>query len=149
MADADVVTLIEHDHREIERLLTELETDRENRPQLLEKVTALLVAHDRAEEAEVYPVARAEADEQGQVEHPADEHAEAERLLHQLHGTDPRAAEFDEQLAALVAAVRHHVGEEEKTVLPGLVAQHDEHRLRELGAAFESRKLHELQENPH
>ncbi|HET7325956.1 MAG TPA: hemerythrin domain-containing protein [Nocardioidaceae bacterium] len=148
MADGDVVTLIEHDHREIERLFDELGTDRDDRPQLLEKIAALFVAHSRAEEAEVYPVAREETGEQ-EVEHSAEEHAEAERMLQHLRSLDPAGAEFDEHLATLVDAVTHHVNEEEATVLPGLAARVSRDRLVELGSAFESRKLHELQQNPH
>ena len=48
---------------------------------MLPVVTALLVAHSRAEEAEVYPAARDEAGEADEVEHSQAEHVEAEEIL--------------------------------------------------------------------
>jgi len=60
---ADVVDLIMQDHREVERLFDELKDSPEKRPNLLPVLTTLLTAHSRAEEAEVYPVAAAEAGE--------------------------------------------------------------------------------------
>jgi hemerythrin superfamily protein len=54
----DVVDLIMQDHREVECLFGLMQSQR---PMLVPVVTSLLVAHSRAEEAEVYPVARGEA----------------------------------------------------------------------------------------
>ncbi|TDD71043.1 hypothetical protein E1262_07930 [Jiangella aurantiaca] len=82
MADSrDVVDLIEKDHREIERLFELLRTDPGQRDLAVTEVMALLVAHSRAEEAEVYPVARDEAGETEEVAHSQEEHAEAEAFL--------------------------------------------------------------------
>lgn len=55
---ADVVDLITQDHREVEALFERLEKEPDQRPMLVPVVAALLVAHSRAEEAEVYPAAR-------------------------------------------------------------------------------------------
>ncbi|MGW4110824.1 hemerythrin domain-containing protein [Actinosynnema sp. NPDC004786] len=54
----DVVDLIMQDHREVERLFAELKDHPEKRPLLVPVLTAVLTAHSRAEEAEVYPVAK-------------------------------------------------------------------------------------------
>ena len=65
----DVVDLILADHREVERLFDKMREDPESRPMLLPTVTTLLIAHSRAEESEVYPVARDEAGETDEVAH--------------------------------------------------------------------------------
>ncbi len=139
----DVVDLIMQDHREVERLFAELKDHPEKRPLLVPVLTAVLTAHSRAEEAEVYPVAKDEAGETEEVEHSQEEHAEAEQLLLKLSRTDPTSPAFEDVLRELVESVTHHVEEEESTVLPGMRERLDEQRREELGRAFaESRARH-------
>ncbi|WP_367129669.1 hemerythrin domain-containing protein [Saccharothrix sp. HUAS TT1] len=139
----DVVDLIMQDHREVERLFTELKDHPEKRPLLVPVLISVLVAHSRAEEAEVYPVAKDEAGETEEVEHSQEEHAEAEQLLIKLAGTDPTSPSFEDVLEELVESVTHHVEEEESSVLPGMRQRLDERRREELGRAFaESRARH-------
>src|SRR5215218_9572262 len=80
----DVVELIKTDHREVERLFDLLKKQVETRALYLPVLAALLIAHSRAQESEVYPVARSEAGETDEVAHSQAEHAEAEELLVQL-----------------------------------------------------------------
>ena len=65
----DVVELIMQDHREVERLFDQMQSHPDQRPMLVPVVTTLLIAHSRAEEAEVYPAARDEAGESEEVAH--------------------------------------------------------------------------------
>jgi hemerythrin HHE cation binding domain-containing protein len=140
---ADVVDLIMQDHREVERLFDELKDNPEKRKGLLPVLTTLLSAHSRAEEAEVYPVAAAEADEADEVAHSQEEHVEADKLLAKLAATDPESAAFDKALQNVIDAVSHHVDEEETKVLPGIRANLTPERRLELGEAFAaSRKAH-------
>lgn len=140
---ADVVDLITQDHREVEALFERLEKEPDQRPMLVPVVAALLVAHSRAEEAEVYPAARDEAGEADDVAHSQEEHAEAEQLLERLKVLDHASAEFDSALQELIEAVRHHVEEEESSVLPGMREALSTERLDELGEAFlVSRQAH-------
>ncbi|MBE1604672.1 hemerythrin domain-containing protein [Actinopolymorpha pittospori] len=145
---SDVVDLIIADHRELERLFEVLENEPGKRALTLPVVTALLVAHSRAEEAEVYPVARSEARETDEVAHSQEEHAEAEELLEKLQGIDPAAAEFGPALNEFVKAVRHHIGEEESDVLPGIRERIGDARRAELGAAFAASRQAHLGEAP-
>lgn len=144
----NVVDLIMQDHREVERLFEELRTDPSKRPTLLPTLTTLLVAHSRAEEAEVYPAARDEAGAAEDVEHSQKEHLAAEQVLERLAAADPLSTEFDSTLQELVDAVTHHVEEEEKTVLPGMRQNLDEKRLADLGEAFLSSRREHLGEQP-
>lgn len=141
---ADVVDLIMTDHRELERLFDQLKHQPESRPLLVPVVAALLAAHSRAEEAEVYPAARDEAGETDEVAHSQQEHLEAEQLLHRLADTDPESKEFERLLDEFVAAVQHHVEDEETTVLPGIRERLDDQRRRQLGAAFAASRAEHL-----
>ncbi|RSM63226.1 hemerythrin [Amycolatopsis sp. WAC 01376] len=144
----DVVDLIMQDHREVERLFGELERHPEKRPLLVPVLSSLLTAHSRAEEAEVYPAAKGEADESDEVAHGQKEHAEAEQLLVKLNGTDPGSTQFDKVLSDLVEAVTHHVKEEETTVLPKMRRELNEARRRELGEAFVTSRTSHLGDRP-
>ena len=145
---ADVVDLIMQDHREVERLFDQLRNSPEKRPNLVPVLTTLLVAHSRAEETEVYPVAAAEAGEADDVAHSQEEHIQAEKLLEQLAGADPESSSFDEMQKDLVDAVTHHVEEEESKVLPGMRDRLSESRLAELGEAFAATRKQHLGEQP-
>jgi hemerythrin superfamily protein len=145
---ADVVDLIMQDHREVERLFDELKDSPEKRPTLVPVLTTLLTAHSRAEEAEVYPVAAAEADEKDDVAHSQEEHIQAEQLLEQLADAEPESSAFDKVLEQLVDAVSHHVEEEESSVLPGMRDRLSESRLAELGEAFADTRKQHLGEQP-
>ncbi|MBA2446259.1 MAG: hemerythrin domain-containing protein [Nocardioidaceae bacterium] len=144
----DVVDLIMADHREVERLFDKMREDPESRPMLLPTVTTLLIAHSRAEEAEVYPAARNEAGEADEVAHSQEEHAEAEELLVKLKQMDVSSADFDSTLDELIEAILHHVEEEEESVLPGLRTSLSPERLKELGEAFVEARAEHMGEQP-
>ncbi|MGH3352176.1 MAG: hemerythrin domain-containing protein, partial [Nocardioides sp.] len=106
-------------------------------------LVTLLAAHSRAEEAEVYPVARDEAGEAEEVAHSQEEHLLADRLLAELSECDPFGAAYENKLTEVVDAISHHVEEEETTVLPGMRSGLDDARRAELGEAFlKSRQEH-------
>jgi len=64
---ADVVELIKNDHREVERLFDLMKQHPATRGLNFPVLSALLIAHSRAEESEVYPVAKDEAGETKQT----------------------------------------------------------------------------------
>jgi hemerythrin superfamily protein len=133
----DVVELIEQDHRELEGLFDRVLAGDGDRQQLLDEITSRLEVHARAEELEVYPVlTRADPGEKEEVEHANDEHHEAEYLLRRARALVV-SPHFDEAFTAFVAAVKHHVEEEETDVLPALREAVDGGRLAELGTAFD------------
>ncbi|WP_110208154.1 hemerythrin domain-containing protein [Nocardioides daejeonensis] len=143
----DVVDLILNDHRELERHFDTLLSHPETRPTLVPVMTALLTAHSRAEEAEVYPAAR-DAGAREDVEHSQKEHLAADRIAERLAQTDPDSDDFTSVLKELVDAVRHHIEEEEETVLPDIRKLMDDARRDELAHAFlDSREAH-LGEQP-
>ena len=137
--DAD--TLIKDDHRVMEQLFERMRTQKNRRSVLVKECVARLSAHSWAEEERVYPaIVKADPPEQNEVYHGVEEHHEAEQLLHKLAETDPQSPDFDAVLEEFIAAVTHHVEEEESTILPALAESVDRAKLDELGAAFEERR---------
>ncbi|GAB4011302.1 hemerythrin domain-containing protein [Nocardioides ultimimeridianus] len=145
--DANVVDLIMNDHRELERIFQQLQTQPDQRPTLVPVMISLLTAHSRAEESEVYPAAT-EAGIADDVEHSQKEHLEADQLAADVAATDVDAPDFDEKLQKLIDAVSHHVEEEESTVLPGMSSGLSSERLAELGKAFLASREEHLGEMP-
>jgi ATP-dependent exoDNAse (exonuclease V) alpha subunit len=96
----DLTTVLAGDHRELDRLCTELELGQgspENRKDLADHLIAELVRHTVAEEAHL--------DGEGDL-------AEADRLMRQLEGAGPQEVRFERLLGALIRAVRRHVRDE-------------------------------------
>ena len=148
MPKPDVVDLIMTDHREVERLFDLMSREPTTRVLNFPVLCSLLIAHSRAEESDVYPAARNEAGESEEVAHSQEEHAEAEHLLEQMSTMDPTSREFDQALVELVAAVTHHVKEEESTVLPGIRTGLSDQRRTELAEAFASTRAAHLGDRP-
>jgi hemerythrin superfamily protein len=137
MASADAITLIEQDHRTMEALFERVVAGDGDRTALIDEISAMLTAHARAEELEVYPaIRRADPGEEPEVAHAYDEHHEAEHLLRSARNL-VASPHFDEAFTAFVAAVSHHVEEEEQEILPALREAVDEATLRKLGEAFQ------------
>jgi len=143
----NVVDLIMNDHRELERLFDVLKNQPDKRANTLPVMISLLTAHSRAEEAEVYPAATAAGIDKD-VEHSQKEHLEADQLAADLAATPVDAPDFEEKLTKLVDAVKHHLEEEEETVLPGMQDSMPTERLDELGAAFLASRQEHLGEMP-
>lgn len=147
----DVVELILGDHAEFERLLRLLRSADADRTTALSELADLLVAHAEAEEAEVYPSLRSEvpSDEEGEVAHGREEHAEGhEELLALLEIDDVDSEAFSEQLEEVSEVVMHHLDEEEREVL-NLAREHVTEDVRvELGRAFMRARAEQLRSDP-
>jgi len=143
----DVIEILEHDHREVEQMFSELETLRgastdeakERRKTLTDRVTIELVRHSVAEEVLVYPQVedKVSADE---AEHARKEHAEAEQTLHRLEKLDADDPAFDDELATLMAEIRHHIEDEEGQMFAHMRQALDADDLRKLGGRVEAFK---------
>lgn len=136
--DPNLIDVITSDHREVEKVFTELENSTgstEHRRQLADHVIAELVRHSVAEEMFMYPAARKALPDGDQIaDHEIAEHAEAEEDMKQLEGVEANDPKFDALVAKLIADVRHHIEEEEHNLLPRLAESCSAQELRELGA---------------
>ena len=132
---ADVIELLEHDHREVEEMFAEFDkaTDPKERRTIADKIIIELVRHSEAEEQAVYPAMRKALPDGDQlVEHEIDEHSEAEELMKKLDGMDPEDAQFPVLMGELKSAIAEHIKEEETDAFP---------RFRELVSTDELDKL--------
>jgi hemerythrin superfamily protein len=137
----DVVDLLSADHREFDRIFSELEqlrgrTEDEavaRKRDLVDEVTIGLVKHSVAEETQVYPRVEKQIDKE-QAEHSKHEHAEAEETMKRLERMTADDPGFDDAVAELIREIRHHVEEEEGRMF------------RELRAGFSRDELVEMAE---
>jgi hemerythrin-like domain-containing protein len=142
---AGVVTLIKEDHRKLEAVFKQLESEPDDVRRLLEQVAELLIPHSKAEEQVVYPAIKSTAPDEGEdVEDGIAEHHHVEEVLRQLLSGDPKAPGADGLLAAMIGEVRHHVEEEEQEILPKFAEAASNEQLSELGERFTAAKAQAL-----
>jgi hemerythrin superfamily protein len=143
----DVIEVLEHDHREVEQMFAELESARgastedakSRRKALTEQVTIELVRHSVAEEVLVYPQVEDKVSAE-EAEHARQEHAEAEETLQRLEKLDADDPAFDDELATLMAEVRHHIDDEEGQMFVHMRQVIDADELGKLGSRVEAFK---------
>jgi hemerythrin superfamily protein len=139
----DVTTIIEQDHREVQRLFASYAsaTTPEERDRIVEQVRLALAPHAVAEEILVYPsIRRVAEDGDEEAGHAIDEHQEIKRLLSEVDKMSADDPARDLRMRDLEQAVAHHVEEEEGTLLPSLRAGLDADRLERMGELFEGMK---------
>src|SRR4051794_2642897 len=139
--------VLEHGHREVEQMFTELEslrgasTDEQlsRRKELTEQVTIELVRHSVAEEVLVYPKVENQVSAE-EAEHARKEHAEAEETLQRMEKLDADDPAFDDELATLMGEIRHHIEDEEGEMFAQMRQVMDPEELRTLGSRVEAFK---------
>jgi len=140
---SDVTSIIENDHREVERLFAAYAAaaTTEEKDRLVDEIRLGLAPHAVAEEILVYPaLRRVVEDGQEQASHAIDEHQEIKRILSELDKMSSDDPLRDEKVVELQRAVEHHVEEEEGDLLPSLRAAVDPQRLEQMGEMFERMK---------
>jgi hemerythrin superfamily protein len=143
----DVIEILEHDHREVEQMFSELEsltgaTDEDSlkrRKDLVDQVTIELVRHSVAEEVLVYPKVADKVSKE-EVEHAREEHAEAEKTMARLDNLDPEDTAFDDELGELMREIRHHISDEEGRMFTHMRQTLDADELRKMGSRVEAFK---------
>lgn len=149
MSEHDVIDLILDDHRRFETLLRDLRNAESDRAAVRDELSAILVAHAEAEEAEVYPsLRRKDAIDEHEAEHGVEEHAEGhEALLDLLEVDDVDSEEFSEAVHELSESLSHHLDEEERTILNPAREDVAEDVREELGRAFSSARQDQLDDD--
>ena len=139
----DVTTIIENDHREVERLFAQYAAaaTADQKDDLVDRIRLALAPHAAAEEILVYPAVRRAVEEGGeQASHAIDEHQDIKRLLSEVDKMSAGDSERDAKVRELQQAIEHHVQEEETNLLPSLRAGMDAERLEQMGELFERMK---------
>lgn len=134
----NVISRIEHDHREVEQMFANFKSSPTKDKAL--QICDELDRHTRAEERAVYPVFEDElSNEKDKVHEAEDEHKEARQLIGRVRQTKDR-----DRLVALMGelerAINHHVEEEESEMLPKAQRELPEDELEELGENFQEAK---------
>ena len=140
---ADVIELLEHDHREVEQMFAEFEqtTDKQEKEALRDKIIIELVRHSEAEEQAVYPVVRRVIDNgDAIVEHEIDEHSDAERVMKELDGMSADDPQFGVLMQQLKGMITEHVQEEENDVFPQFRSRVGADELDKLGTTVQALK---------
>jgi hemerythrin superfamily protein len=135
----DVLTLLEEEHRQVERLLETLAKtdDQRDRDRLVREVAKSLSLHMQFEEEHLYPLmeqVNGEAAEEAGVEHQLTREGLA-KLTEFVS-----APGFGAALEMLTAGVGHHVHEEEHEMFPQLRHHYDAPRLESLGRTLLEQK---------
>jgi len=135
---ADVVELIEQDHRAVEQLFGQFEAS--NDAAIAEQICEELTKHTRAEESAVYPVFRSRlSDGMDLIGEAESEHDQARQLIGRVRNTtDPN--HLASLMLELKEAIRHHVHEEETEILPQARTEMSGAALGELAEQFEASK---------
>src|SRR3712207_1904092 len=115
------------------------EEKRPRRKELTEQVTIKLVRHSVAEEVLVYPAVEKKVSAE-EAEHAREEHAEAEETMQRLEKLDADDPAFDDELATLMAEIRHHITDEEGQMFAHMRQVIDPDELRSLGTKVEAVK---------
>jgi len=140
---ADVIELLEHDHREVEQMFAEYEqtTSKEDKETLRDRIIIELVRHSEAEEQAVYPLIRKSIDNGEQIiEHEIDEHSKAERIMKELDTMSADDPQFGVLMQQLMDDIKEHVAEEENDVFPQFRTKVDADELNKLGETVERLK---------
>jgi hemerythrin-like domain-containing protein len=140
----DVVDLLSADHREFDRIFTELEglfgqsgpDVLRRKRELVDEVTIGLVKHSVAEETRVYPKVEQQVDRE-EAENSKHEHAEAEETMKRLERMDPEDPQFDTEVATLIREIRQHVEHEESRMFTELRAAFTREQLVEMAQDVE------------
>ncbi len=109
----DAVSLLEQDHRKVEKLFAEFEQTG-NRSVAMQ-ICQELEVHTTLEEEIVYPVLRDKVDRK-MAEEAQREHDEADQLIRKIK--DASGAALQQLVGKLKEAIEHHVDEEENEVFP-------------------------------
>jgi hemerythrin superfamily protein len=135
---ADVIELIESDHREVESLFAQF--TQAGSKQLAMQICEELDAHASAEEQVFYPVVRDEVPEgRNLADEGEEEHGKARQLIGRIKNTADES-HLAELVNELEQAVSHHVQEEESEMLPKTRAALDDGRRSDLGNEFQAAK---------
>jgi len=134
--DGDVLRVLYEHHALIHELLEQVESSKgEQRKTTFTRLTALLKAHEMAEEAVVRPVTAQTAGEQV-VEARNEEENEADEVIVTLSELDVDSSEFDEKFAELKESVTEHAESEEDEEFPTLDSGRSPQQRQEMGRQF-------------
>ncbi len=147
----DALSLLRDDHREIKRLLAELEpTSAEDvtaRRGAFEEVRRALSVHEVIEEEIFYPTLKQHPKAKDIVLEGYEEHDVVNRIMGELEGLPYDDEAWGPTAKVMTENLEHHIEEEEGEMFRDARQVFDEEELEELGRAMADRKAEALQQD--
>jgi hypothetical protein len=124
---ADAVQLLRQDHQKVQDLFKQFEDteDRKQKKQIAAAALKELKIHAALEEEIFYPAVREEIDEKEKVDEAEEEHHVAKLLIAELERMTPSKDRFEAKFKVLAESVKHHIEEEESSVIPEVEGEID------------------------
>jgi len=136
LPEGDLVRILFEQHAAVRDLLAEVAAaSGSDRKKLFAQLTAMVKAHETAEEAVVRPVTMQTAGQDVAEARNAEE-SEANAAVAALSQLDVDSTEFDNQFAAFTAAVSTHAEAEERDEFPTLQSGRSDEQRQQLGREF-------------
>jgi hemerythrin superfamily protein len=139
--DMNIQDALRMDHNKVNILFTELQQS--NDPQKIQEyfgqIYKDLTAHAEAEEEVVYPRVRPFYGE-AKTQELYDEQAQQKRLLQEIRGINPSAAEFKDRVRQLADNVRDHIREEENTMFAAIRSNLSSEQSEQIATDFKAAK---------
>ena len=138
----DALKLIKSDHERLADILEEaLDTEEpRERAELLHRMRAELMAHERIEETVFYPALRTDAKAKDIVREGYEEHHVIDMILDELLDVPEELDEWKAKMKVLKENIEHHIEEEEGEMFKIAKKVFDEETLEELGAKMQAAK---------
>ncbi|MDQ0757705.1 hemerythrin domain-containing protein [Streptomyces canus] len=142
----NVIQELTTDHREVDDLFARIEAlpgPDPQRRELADRLTMELIRHSVAEEEYLYPAVRRYVDGGDDLaDKEIADHADVERMLKELEGSQPGDGQFDTLILRLKNSVTAHVSDEESRLFPILADVCSADALEDLGEKVRSAKRH-------
>jgi hemerythrin-like domain-containing protein len=144
------IRLLEDDHREIKRLLAELESTTEHgkktRKELFEQVRRELTVHEVIEEEIFYPTLKQHPKAKEIVLEGYEEHDVVDTLMGELETVPYDDETWGPKAKVMTENVEHHISEEEKEMFVKARQVLDDDELEALGNEMAARKAEALKQ---
>ena len=140
----NAITMLTEDHREVERMLDELEPTTERgvktRQELFSRLKEALTVHEVIEEEIFYPALREHPKAKDIVLEAYEEHDVVDSIMGQLEGLAVDDETWGAKAKVMIENLRHHIEEEEKEMFPTARRVFEADELQELGERMAARR---------
>lgn len=141
----DAITLLKQDHRNVEKIFSQIQKGEGDREQLFTELMTELTVHAEIEEKLFYPALMNAKQTHDLVLESFEEHKQVKMVLADLAKADKKTEHWLAGLKVLMEDVQHHVGEEEDELFPKVKDKVlSEQELKDLGMRMEEMKAREL-----
>jgi hypothetical protein len=118
--NTNAIASLKADHEKVKALFTRFEKgkDRATKMTIVGEALEELSIHAILEEEIFYPAVREEIDDEDVMNEADEEHHVAKILIAELEEMDGSESHYEAKFTVLAESVRHHIKEEEETMLP-------------------------------